>query len=122
MTSKMVQDISSSVRKHATLYLIGIGCFLNLCIQMVNSSINGIADPIVRQFYQNSFLSLLCFMLMVAGFIFIFYCRAAGNAPGDRELSAAELASRRFLYTKLIPGLMMLVIGGAVVVIINLSW
>lgn len=122
MISNIIRDVSTSVRKHATLYLIGIGCILNLCIHMINRCIDGIADPILRQFYQNSFLSLLCFMLMVAGFIFIFYCRVAGNAPGDRELSAAELASRRFLYTKLIPGLMMLVIGGAVVVIINLSW
>ena len=122
MISNIIRDVSTSVRKHATLYLIGIGCILNLCIHMINRCIDGIADPIERQLYQNIFLSLLCFLMAAAGLVLIFYCRAVGRAPGPDTLSEVERASRRFLYMRLIPALMMVVIGGAAFVVVNLRW
>jgi len=118
----MTQTIANLARKHAPLCLIGLGCALNLYVLGMNRCIDGIADPIERQLYQNIFLSLLCFLMAAAGLVLIFYCRAVGRAPGPDTLSEVERASRRFLYMRLIPALMMVVIGGAAFVVVNLRW
>ncbi len=119
---QMIKKISDIARGYPFSCLFGMAILVNVYIQGMYWSINGILDPMARQFEQNIFICLLCAVVAIAAIAFIFICKIPSPTFNPAELTEKERALRNLLFNVIVPLLMTAVVIGDLAVVISLKW
>ncbi len=115
----MIKALSNITQKYPLLSLIGLGVILNAYIQGMSQHINGLEDPLQRQFYQNLFICLLCALVAIAAGTFLVMCQ---NVHRNHGIHDGDAKVKNPLFTVIVPVLMVVILVGDIAVVASLRW